>query len=305
MQEQQGWPTADGVHVIAGTPQGGGQDRAARALAAAIGDITGSEPTVTNVPGRGGADAWERLVARRGDPGALSISSPTLVTNPMTGVAEVGVDDLTALATLCTEYIVFAVAASSPLRGPDDLLEALPGTPAPVTALATARGNVNHIGLAAIGRQTGADSRDLPVRVFDSAPLAIADTLAGNADLVAVSAASVLPEVGAGGLRPLGVTAPSAMPAPLDGVATFAACGIDCTIGTWRGVVAPPGIAGAAVGFWQSLLADAVATPSWRGALERHVWTDTYLDAGATKAFLADQQTVLGDALADLGLRRN
>src|SRR3972149_339403 len=50
------------MEIIAGTPPGGGQDRTARAIAG----ILDTEVTITNVPGRGGGNAWDRLIAGKG-----------------------------------------------------------------------------------------------------------------------------------------------------------------------------------------------------------------------------------------------
>jgi putative tricarboxylic transport membrane protein len=93
------------IEIIAGTPAGGGQDRAARALAQAL----PIETFVTNVPGRGGGNGWDLLAGRTGDPHVVSISSPTLITNKLRGEASIDHVDLTPLAHLCTESLVFAV----------------------------------------------------------------------------------------------------------------------------------------------------------------------------------------------------
>lgn len=299
-----GWRPRARVELLAGTPPRGGQDRAARALAAALHDELDVPVSVVNVPGRGGADAWASLRAAPDDPNRLAISSPTLITNPVTGVAPIGPADVRAIATLCTEHIVFAVAHDTAIDGPGDLLRAMEAPDDLVTALATARGNVNHIALARLGGHVGIDARRLPVRVFDSARLAIADTVAGNAALVAVSAASVLPEVAAGTLHPIAVSSPTRLTGTLDVVPTWIERGVDCTIGTWRGVVAGPDVPSAAVEGWTDAIARAVRGATWRAALDAHVWSDTFLDAVATDAFLAEQRVRLGTALADLGLAR-
>lgn len=289
------------VELLAGTPPGGGQDRAARALALALSSVMDVDVSVINVPGRGGANAWSRLRDRPGDPCRLAISSPTLITNPLTGVDGLGAPDLTAVATLCTEHIAFAVAADGPVADAAGLLAAL-ATGGTVAALATARGNVNHIALAWLGRHLGHDARNLPVRVFGSARHAIAAVLAGGAGVTAVSAASVLPEVADRTLRVVAVSAPARLTAPLDAVPTWQELGVACTIGTWRGVVAGRDVPPDAVAWWSDAVGRATRAATWRRALNAHAWSDTYLDAASTRAFLAQQWITLGGALADLGL---
>lgn len=297
------WHPDRTVVLLAGTPPGGGQDRAARALAASLADLLPVSVEVTNVPGRGGGNAWDRLAAAPGDGHLLAISSPTIVTNLLTGVAELGPSDLTHVAMLCTEYIAFATRAESDIADSAELIARLAaGGSAPVIALATARGNVNHVALARLARYGGTDSRSLDVRVFDSARHAVADVVAGRADIASVSAASVLPEVAKHSLRVLAVSAPQRLAAPLDTVPTWVESGVPCVIGTWRGVAAPPDIDATCLGYWHTIVARAVNTPAWREALERHVWTPTFRSPAETGEFLAAEEGTMREALLDLAL---
>lgn len=290
------------VEIIAGTPSGGGQDRAARALAGSIERSAGVDVDVTNVPGRGGGNAWDHLAARPGDPGLLAISSPTIITNALLGKADIDERHLTPIALLCTEYIVFVEAETGPDADAGDLVARLASPSSPVTALATARGNVNHMALSLVATTAGVDPSAQEVRVFDSARDAVADVLAGRADVAAVSAASVVPEVGTGELRALAVSSPRRLGPPLQEVPTWEELGVPCTIGTWRGVVAAPGIPGTARAFWEEAVASAMDHPFWSAALERNLWSPTRLDAASTGRFHERQRGEMAAALDALGL---
>lgn len=284
----------DRAEIIAGTPPGGGQDRAARALAAAL----DCETDVTNVPGRGGGNAWDALARRAGDGTVISISSPTLITNRLLGIADIDESDVTPLAHLCTEFLAFvATGSTTSLR----LLErAAVGDL--TTAIATERGNVNHIALGRVVAASGADPSTAEVRVFDSARYAVADLIAGNAQLAVVSAASVIPELEAGTVSVLATSAPTRMTAPFDSVPTWSELGVDCVIGTWRGAVGPPGLAPDDADRWAARIEAAVRTDSWAEAVRRHRWTDTYLDREALSTFLIDERRTLTTGLRDLGV---
>ncbi|MFT7474242.1 MAG: putative tricarboxylic transport membrane protein [Verrucomicrobiales bacterium] len=296
------WRPERPVELIAGTPTGGGQDRAARALVEALDEAAGIPMSISNVAGRGGGNAWDILETRPGDGHTLSISSPTLITNRVTGESDLQVENLTPIAMLCAESIVFAVPATSRLADVHDLIDALASDDKPTVSLATARGNINHIALAYLCRHVDLDPGEIEISVFDSAPKAIADAVTGPHRVAAVSAASVVPGFTDGSLRPLGVSAPVRLGEPLAEVPTFTEAGIDCTIGVWRGVVGPPHLDPDVVSFWAGAIGAAVSATNWQRSLKRHVWSDAYMGPVETSTFLRSEDDRLTTALRDFGL---
>ena len=296
------WRPHGPVVLIAGTPAGGGQDRVARALAASLRRLLGVVLDVVNVPGRGGGNGWDRLAGAPGDSHLLSVSSPTLITNRMVGAAEIDHRSLTTLALLCTEHLAFAVAEDSSIIDGTDLIARLRSKERLVTAFATAVGNINHMALARVAALAGADAASLATRVFDSAPEAVADLVIGNCELAVVSAASVVSEVEMGVVRLVAVSSPVRLEGSLKMVPTWDKQAVPCTIGTWRGVVAPPGLTANQIEYWEQAILDAAATVEWRASLERHLWTPTVLGAAAGRVFHDQQADLLLAALTDLEL---
>lgn len=297
------WQPHRPVVLIAGTPPGGGQDRAARALAASLGDLLDVPIEIVNVPGRGGGNGWDLLAETPGDAHHLSISSPTLITNRLMGAATLDHRGLTAVAMLCTEYIAFVVAAGSSIVNVDGFLDRLVSPdPTLVIALATAVGNVNHVALGQIAAHAGAVPSTLAIRVFDSAPEAVRDLLEGRSEVAAVTAASVIPALESGSVKALAVSAPARLRAPFDQVPGWVELAVPCNIGTWRGVVAPPGLDQSQIDFWERSIASVVTRADWSQALGRHHWSPTHLDAEATQSFHGAQAEFMREALAGLGL---
>lgn len=299
---QTDWRPQGAVEIIAGTPAGGGQDRAAKALASALEETSDLGVRVSNVPGRGGGNAWDLLCSHDGDGQRLSISSSTLITNRLTGVSDLELSTLTQIAMLYSEYIVFAVPTASPLESVEDLLTSLTSSAAPTVSLATARGNINHIALSYLCQHAGVAPSDIGISVFNSAPQAIADSLRDSAGVAAVSAASVVPEFEAGSLRLLGVSAPSRLGGALSATPTFRELGVDCTIGVWRGVVGPPSLLPSIVSFWSLTIEKALKGASWSAALNRHVWTPNFLGPAATDDFMKIEDQRMYTALTSFGL---
>jgi putative tricarboxylic transport membrane protein len=294
----QRWSPSGPVVLLAGTPAGGGQDRAARALADALAATGVDEVDVRNVIGRGGGVAW-RSVSRRHDDGhVLAISSPTLVTNAIADPSEVQIGELAHLALLCTEYFAFV----APPDGRE--LASVLSREGTVAAVATSLHNVNHAALAAVTRRLGTDPRRLDVRAFGSARTAVAEVASGAADVCVVSAASALPEFEEGSVRIVAVSAPARMPGPLAGVPTWTELGVSCEFGTWRGVVAPSGLDPGKREFWTSAIERAARSDAWRDALGRHLWSDTLLLGPDAEEFVAREDRRLRAALLDLGVLR-
>ena len=298
------WRPERAIELIAGTPAGGGQDRPARALMRVLASrgLTDVPMTLTNIPGRGGGNGWDHLARHPRDAHLLGISSPTLITNKLLGDAAINQDDLTPLAVLYTEYIVFVVRHGSPLRTGADLLRRLKDPASLVVALATAVGNTNHIALAQCTRHAGGTPQALQLHVFDSALYAVADVIEGRADVGAITAVSAVKELAAGTLRGLALSSPARLGGPFAVVPTWQEQGVDCTIGTWRGVVGTAGLAAEHVDYWDDALGAAAKSDEWNAELARHYWANTYLDSAATLDFLAREAQLLQKALGELGL---
>ncbi len=272
----------------------------ARAVAAAL-DELGLAAEVSNMAGRGGANGWDRLARNPADPHLVAVSSPTLVTNDLLGLGATHHRTLTALPTLCTEYMAFVVAAESSIISADAFLEHLSRRrPTPPVSLATAAGNINHMTLAMVARHAGIKPKSVPIRVFDSARKAVADVLSGAAIAAVVSAASAVPEIEAGSLQAIAVSSYARLPPPYGGVPPWVELGVPVTLGTWRGLVGTPGLGPDQVNHWDTLARDLTATPAWQAALTAHRWEPTLSTAGETRTMLGKVHRDYLQILTDL-----
>ena len=300
------WKPEREVEIIAGTPPGGGLDRTARGLARALeaGRLLEVPVKVVNVPGDGSRRAWTMLDERRGDPHALCISSSNLATDHLLGATRFHHEsDFTPIAILYTEYISFVSRSDSPIGNAGELVKRFANAAGAVTvALSTALGNPNHIALAKVIRHAGGDVKAPVVRVFGSALDAVADVAAGRADVAAVTAASPAPDLEAGTMRALAVSAPRRLAGLYDSTPTWNELAVDCVIGAWRGITGARGLAPEQVSFWERTLASAGATTAWQSELARHYWTEFHLDGPALREHLARETVEMRTMLADLGL---
>jgi putative tricarboxylic transport membrane protein len=302
------WRPQREVEIVAGTPPGGGLDRSARALVKAIESkrLLDVPARVNNVPGDGGRKAWAWLDQHPGDPHVLCISSSNLATDHLLGMSVFDHEAaFTPLAILYTEYIAFLARSDSSLKGGADLIARFATRAASVTvALSTSLGNPNHIALAKVVRRAGGDVKAPSIRVFDSALDAVADVVAGNADICAVTAASAVKEITAGTMRALAVSAPQRLAGLYAQTPTWLEQSVDCVIGAWRGVSGARGLTPAQVAYWELTLAAAVRTEVWMAELDRLYWTPMYLDGTSLRQHLARERAEIEAALRQLGLMK-
>ena len=256
------WQPEREIDILAGTPPGGGLDRTARTLSAALSFISVSNKVV-NIPGDGARKVWAAVDARAHDAHLLCISSPNLTTDYLTGIASFNHGSYTPLAILYNEYIAFVTRGDSSYRSAGDLLKRLRTDTAKVTvALSTAAGNPNHIALAQVTRHAGGNVRAPVIRVFDSALDAVADVVAGNADIAAVTAASAVKELEAGVCRALAVSSPERLAGCYAQTPAWLELGVPCTLGAWRGVHGARGLTSAQIAWWDAALTDATRAAS-------------------------------------------
>lgn len=299
------WKPERAIEIVAGTPPGGGLDRSARALTKAIeaNALVEVPVKVVNVGGDGGRKAWAHMERYAGDGHVIAISSPNMAADYLMGVTKSDPERFPPLAILYSEYIAFVVRSDSAIANGNDFLRRLGQDAAAVKiALSTSLGNSNHVAVAKVIRHTGADTKAPVIRVFDTALDAVADVIGGHAEVGAITAASAVPELEAGKLRTIGVSSPARLGGPYAPAPTWLEQGVDCVIGSWRGASGAPGLDGAQIAFWLSVLAAAVRTPQWRDDLARLFWTAMYLDGAELRGYLMRERTEMKSMLDGLGL---
>ena len=299
------WKPEDELDIIAGTPPGGGLDRSARALAAAItaNKLVPVPIKVVNVGGDGGRKAWVHMAERAGNPHVVGISSPNMAADYLMGVTKTDPEHFPPIAILYSEYIAFVVRTESSLRSGNDLVRRLADSPRSIKiALSTSLGNSNHVAVAKVIRHAEVDIKVPNIRVFDTALDAVADVAAGHADVGAITAASPIPELAAGRLRAIGISSKARVGGPYAATPTWHEQGVDCVIGSWRGVSGAPGINHEQIAFWQSVLAATIKTEEWKSDLVRHFWTEMYLEGEKLHAYLKHERAEMRGVLDGLGL---
>lgn len=301
------WKPAKNVEIVAGAAPGGGFDRTARTMQRIMQsqNIVDGTESVVNKPGGGGAVGWNYLNEHQADGHYLSISSPNLLTNNITGSSNLNYTDLTPIAHLFNEYIVFLVKADSDIKDGKDLVEKMKANPKSVTiAIATALGNHNHIATAMVMKSAGVDVTKLKTVVFQSAAEATTSLLGGKVDLVPTPASNSLSMVTAGKVRAIAVSSPKRLGGPLKDVPTWKEQGIDAVFSNWRGVVGPKGMTKEQIAYWNEVFKKVTSSPEWQSDLDKNLWENDYMNSEDTTKYLTKLNGELKPLLEGLGLAK-
>ncbi len=116
-----------------------------------------SSVTYENKGGAGGAIGLAQFVnGSKSDPNALMVMGAVMLGGIITAKPPVGLDRVTPIARLTSEYNVFVLPANSPFKGMADVIAQLKKDPGSVK-WGGSRGSTEHIAAAMIAREVGID----------------------------------------------------------------------------------------------------------------------------------------------------
>jgi len=296
------FPTKRIEIVVAGNA-GGGIDATARAVERALteGKLIDQPLVLNNMSGAAGDVAKLYVSQKKGDPYFLYVESNRIYQNKLLGTTQVGIDEVTPIARVLTEYLVWAVLAEAPYKGARDVLDRLKADPGSVAFGVGAIPNNDYFNIVRPARAYGVDYQKLRVASFKSGGNVMIQLLGGHVPVIATSLSEAIDQVKAGKVRLLVSSAPGAMGGDLKGVPTWRDQGIDVQILHWRGVFAAPGIPAEVIAFWNDRMAKAVRTDSWKKSLEHYGWYEAYADSATFKRELEAEREVAGKLLRELG----
>lgn len=301
------WRPTRPIEIISGVAAGGSLDIAARAAQRIFQEKRelGQPINVINKPGGGNAIAWTYLNTHAGNAHYLSLTTNSLVINPILGTSPIGPGEVTPIVHLSREDIVFNVRADSGVKTAQELVERLKKAPGSLSfGIATSLGNPSHIAIAQVARASGVDLRSLKVVVFNASTQAMATLLGGNIDVLVSSPANPAPHVQAGKLRALAVSSTTRLGGAYAATPTWRELGVQSVSRFWRGVIGPKGLTPAQVAFWEAEFTALVATDEWKKYLADNFLVADFMNARDAAAFLKSETGEYRALLTELGLAK-
>jgi putative tricarboxylic transport membrane protein len=275
------WPLGASANVnvkmmIPANP-GGGWDTTGRALGKALQDAgAASSVTYENKGGAAGAIGLAQFVnASKGDPNAMMVMGAVMLGGLITGKPPVSLTQATPIARLTSEYNVFVLPASSPLKTMADVVAQMKKDPGSVKWGGGSRGSTEHIAAAMIARAVGVDPAKINYVAFRGGGEATAAILGGNVTVGGSGYSEFAQYIDTGKMRAVAVTSAQR----LKGIAvpTLKEQGIDVEIGNWRGVYGAPGINDAQRKALTDMILKATKSKAWAEAMEKNAWTPAWM----------------------------
>lgn len=301
------WQPHRPLDLVVPSAPGGGLDLVGRTIQGVVEQRKLSqEPlTVLNRPGGGGTVAIAYIDSHAGDGHYVAVQALPLITNKITGLSQIGPDDVTPLALLLTEPVIFSVAADSPIKNGQDLIKQLRANPASVSiAVSSSPGGQSHIATALVAKAAGVDPKKLKIVFFDSGGEAVTALMGQHVTFSVTPAGTVIGPSQSGKIRMIALPSATRQPGELANVPTWKEQGIDVDFSTWRLLVGPKNMTAPEIAWWDQLLGQVAASPEWAAAVKRNLWTADYKNSAETRAFLNAERARLTPLLGELGLAK-
>jgi putative tricarboxylic transport membrane protein len=299
------FPERPVLMVVAGNP-GGGLDLTGRALEQTMLQ-TRLLPTgfvLKHMGGAGGNLAKTYVHQRSGDSYTLYVESNRVYVNKLVGTTTLDHHDLTPIARLTTEYLVWVVRADSPYKSAKDILDKLKANPASVVfGVGTVPSN-DQMNILRPALAYGIDPKRIKVVPFKSGGDLMIQLLGGHVPVISTGLSEAIEQVKSGRARVLTVSSPKPLEGELAGVPTWRSIGINVDILHWRGLFAPPKTPASTVKYWDQALGKMVKTDAWKNMLDKFGWFDAYASSAQFRRDLDGETKVYTGILTKLGMAK-
>lgn len=293
----------DNIHFLIPGGAGGGWDGTARGTGEALtkAGLVGNA-SYENMSGGGGGKAIGFLIENAdSNHGTLMVNSTPIVIRSLTGVFPHNFRDLTLVAGTIGDYAALVVGKDSPINSMEDLFAAFDADPR-ATAIGggSVPGGMDHLVAAMVMEAAGKDPLDVKYIPYDAGGKAMAALLSGEIAALSTGFSEAVDLAKAGEIKIIGVTSDERVEAAPDAM-TMKEQGIDTTFVNWRGFFGAPGLPDNKVAVYQEALAKMYETPEWEEVRGRNGWVNIHNSGDEFKAFLEQQEQVIGDLMKSLG----
>ena len=227
------------VRFVVGFTPGGPSDILARAVGQKLAERWGQQVVVENRPGAGGNLAAEVVAKSAPDGYTWLLGNNSILATNHALYKKLSYDplkDFAPVALVAVQPNILVVHPDVPAKSLQELIEFLKRNPGKLNYASSGAGAAAHLAGELFKSMAGVDIVHVP---YKGAQPALTDLIAGHAQLMFATSASVIPYMKAGRLRALAVTTAQRSPSvpELPTVAQAGLPGFEAT--TWHGVVVP------------------------------------------------------------------
>ena len=228
------------IRLIVPNAAGSGPDIVARLVGQKLTEAWGQQVIIDPRAGAGGIIGLEMAARAPADGYTLVMVTPTAVNASLMypGVKFDMTRDFSPISLLLATPYVFAVHPSLPVRSIDDLIKFAKARPDALYFGSGGSGAMPHLCVEVLKQLTGTRMIHVPYKGFTPA---LNDLVAGQIQVMCSPTAPIMPLIGTGKLRGLGVTLKTATPlAP--GLPPVATTVRGFEVSGWYGLFAPAGL---------------------------------------------------------------
>ncbi len=295
------WPDRP-VKLVVPVPPGSTPDIAARAVGQHFSQVFG-QPFVAESRSGAGGNLGTDAVAKATDGHTLGVS----INGPLTTAQALypalpydPVRDLAPISQLVRMAQFLVVHPSLPVRDLAGFVAHAKANPGKLSFGSVGAGSAGHLAMEDFMARSGTHMLHVPYRGF---PPAVLDLVAGRLDAMLVSAAAILPQLGAAQVRGLAMTAGARMPQAPE-VPTLAECGMaGAESYGFIGLIGPASTPPARVALLAAEARRALEVPSVRMAMEAAGFEVVGSDPTAFGAFLAAERERWVPLIRRLGIK--
>jgi len=228
------------IKIVIPFPPGGGADVLMRPLSKRLSEILGQVIVLDNKPGANGnigadyvaksiPDGYTLLLGNS----SLPISSALYNQLPFDPIK-----DLTPIALMVNTPSVLVANPKFKAKNITELIELAKSEPGKINYSSAGIGSTPHLGMELLGNLTGAKFTHIP---YKGGGPAVSAVLANEVDVLITNTSTVLAQVQAGKLTPLGTTTLKRTPI-LSAVPTISETVPGFELNTWYGIFGPAGV---------------------------------------------------------------
>ena len=269
-QAQPAWPSKP-LHILVGFPGGSSPDLMARALADGLAQVLGQPVVVDNKPGASGNIAADQL-AKSTDEHTLGVLingnlTVAKLVNPATPFDPA--HDFAPISLLGTAPLVLTAASSATGTTPAELLQWARSLGDKGNYGTPGNGTVAHLGLELIKSKTGIAAVHVP---FPGNPQVTAALVSGQVHLALLPPGIAMPQVKAGKLKAIAITAPTRS-ALVPDVPTLREAGVNGTdLEVWTALAGPASLPKPIVARMAAAIAEVMRRPEVQARLLAAGW---------------------------------
>ena len=263
---------ATAAECIAPANPGGGWDFTCRQIGKIMFDIGAVDQPiqVTNMAGAGGGLAYNHVVAERNDDAELIVAASSATSTRLAQNAYAGMtaDQVRFVGAIGADPGVIVVAADSPFKSLNDLVDAIIADPGSVAfAGGSAVGGFDHLKPLMILQRAGfTDITKIKYIGVDGGADAITQTIGGFTQAMTGDMSEIVGFLKSGEVRALAVLTEERVPG-FEEIPTAKEQGLDVIAVNWRGLYVPKGVSDEVFNTWASRLQQVADSAEWKEAM--------------------------------------